>query len=186
MKLLFIILCVLWICSEIFLTLFLRANKNNYQSRDKFSLLILWVIISLSITLSIYTATNSNNLIYQTPEFSYLGLFFIFMGVFFRLLVVKYLGEFFTVNVAIKPNHKLIKNGFYRYIRHPSYTFSLITFLGLAIVLNNWVSLFLLLCPIFLAISYRISIEEKALLAKFGKEYLNYIENTKKLIPYLY
>ncbi len=186
MKLLFILLCFLWICSEIFLTIYLRADKNNFKSKDNFSLLILWVSISLSITLSVYTSTNSNILIYQTPEFSYLGLFFIFIGVCFRLLVVKYLGEYFTVKVTIKSNHKLIKNGYFKYIRHPSYTFSLITFLGLAIVLNNWVSLFLLLTPIFLAISYRIRIEEKVLLAEFGKEYLNYIEHTKKLIPYLY
>jgi isoprenylcysteine carboxyl methyltransferase (ICMT) family protein YpbQ len=37
-----------------------------------------------------------------------------------RLAIIATLGQFFTVEVTIKQNHKLKKDGFYKYLRHPS------------------------------------------------------------------
>ena len=38
----------------------------------------------------------------------------------------------------------------------------------------------------YLFLLARIQIEERMLIAKFGKEYKDYIKNTYKLIPYIY
>jgi protein-S-isoprenylcysteine O-methyltransferase Ste14 len=54
---------------------------------------------------------------------------------------IVHLGRFFTVNVAIAANHRLIDTGPYRFVRHPSYTGALMAFLGLALCLANWVPL---------------------------------------------
>jgi len=38
----------------------------------------------------------------------------------------------------------------------------------------------------FIAYIYRIQSEEAMLVARFGKEYEEYVRRTKRLIPYLY
>ncbi|WP_346983633.1 isoprenylcysteine carboxylmethyltransferase family protein [Chryseobacterium sp. POE27] len=110
----------------------------------------------------------------------YLGAGCIWIGIILRFIIIKSLGKYFTVDVTIRQDHKIKKEGFYKYVRHPSYTFSLLTSLGLGLYLNNWLSLVLALVPTFVAFSYRIKVEEKALIEEFGEEYLEYRRNTKK------
>jgi protein-S-isoprenylcysteine O-methyltransferase len=90
------------------------------------------------------------------------------------------------VNVAIHSGHEIIDTGPYKRIRHPSYTGALLAFLGLALTLTNWVSLAVVLIPILLAFSRRISIEENALASALGSPYINYMRRTKRLAPFIY
>jgi len=115
-----------------------------------------------------------------------IGLIIITIGIIIRVISIKQLGRFFTVNVTIRKDHQLIQNGFYKYIRHPSYTGSLLSFLGFGFSLNNWLSLILVFMPILLSFIHRMNIEEKVLTEQFGKEYSDYIKRTKRLIPFLY
>ena len=116
----------------------------------------------------------------------YIGLALIIVGIVLRILIIRTLGQFFTVDVTIKQDHKLKKDGFYTYIRHPSYAASLITVIGFGISLNNYASLVLVTVLISIAFIIRINVEEKLLTAHFGAEYLEYKKNTKALIPFIY
>lgn len=116
----------------------------------------------------------------------YIGLGIIISGMVFRFFAIRSLGRLFTVDVTIREDHKLKKNGLYRVIRHPSYFGSLLSFTGFGISLNNWISLIILICFISAAFLYRIKIEEKALTDHFGAEYLEYKKNTFCLIPWIY
>jgi protein-S-isoprenylcysteine O-methyltransferase len=97
-----------------------------------------------------------------------------------------HLGRFFTVNVAIATNHRLIDTGPYRFVRHPSYTGALMAFLGLALCLANWASLVVMVVPVFLVFLWRMHVEEGALLQALGNQYRNYMNRTKRLIPAVY
>ena len=108
------------------------------------------------------------------------------LGIGFRLLAIKQLGRFFTVDVTIRENHQLLQTGFYKYLRHPSYTGSLLTFFGFGISLNNWLGLGIVILPTVITMLYRIRIEEKVLTEQFGKSYLEYSSKTKRLIPFIY
>ena len=112
------------------------------------------------------------------------GLFV--LGLTLRWYSIIYLGRFFTANVAIHSGHEIIDTGPYKRIRHPSYTGALLAFLGLALSLANWVSLAVVLVPILLAFSRRISIEENALASALGSPYTNYMRRTKRLAPFIY
>jgi protein-S-isoprenylcysteine O-methyltransferase Ste14 len=103
-----------------------------------------------------------------------------------RFAAIRTLGKFFTVDLAIKNDHRLIKNGLYKYIRHPSYTGSLLSFLGLGFSLNNWISLIVIFIPVLISFIYRIHIEEKLLIAQIGLAYTDYMKQTKRLIPLIY
>ena len=180
------IIMVLWALSEIFLLLKMRSGSSAENSKDKKSLSYLWIVIGFSIFLSIFIAKAISFPFYSNPVFQIIGLAFLMLGVIFRLVVVYNLGKYFTVDVTIVKDHKLITDGFYKYIRHPSYTFSLLTFVGLALVLDNYTSAIILLIPVFLMFFYRIKIEEKVLTEQFGIEYTDYMKRTKKLIPFIY
>ena len=101
-------------------------------------------------------------------------------------MAVLTLGKFFTVDVTIRDNHRLKKDGLFKYIRHPNYSALLLSFLGMALTFNNWISLFLMVVPITIAFIVRINIEEKVLEQHFGEEYVSYCNETKRLIPFVY
>jgi len=179
-------ICLIWISSEILINSRLRSNQADKQAADKNSLLIIWGQIIFSITISIFVSANIDLTIVDENWFSLFGLVLMLLGIGFRLLAIKQLGRFFTVDVTIRENHQLLQTGFYKYLRHPSYTGSLLTFLGFGITLNNWLGLGIVFLPTVITMLYRIRIEEKVLAEQFGKSYLEYISKTKRLIPFIY
>jgi protein-S-isoprenylcysteine O-methyltransferase len=64
------------------------------------------------------------------------GLVLMWAGIALRQWAVSLLGRFFTVDVRVQSDQRVINRGPYRYVRHPSYSGMIITFLGLA--LGNW------------------------------------------------
>lgn len=189
-QIIFFLLMLFWFLSEVFYKRKLSSNETDQKGKDKSSLTILWIIIISSITLSNFIANihldTFSLAITDKIWIVYLGLLLIFAGIFGRLIVIKSLGKYFTVDVTIRKDHQIKKDGFYSVLRHPSYAASLLTFFGLGLYLNNWVAFAVAVIPPFLAFSYRISVEEKALIEQFGQEYLDYKKQTKKLIPYIY
>jgi protein-S-isoprenylcysteine O-methyltransferase Ste14 len=96
------------------------------------------------------------------------------------------LGKSFTVDVAITDSANLKTNGIYERIRHPSYLGILLVVLGFSCTMNSLFSFLVLFVPVFVAVSYRIGIEEKVLIAEFGDSYSGYKSRTKKIIPGIY
>jgi protein-S-isoprenylcysteine O-methyltransferase len=107
-------------------------------------------------------------------------------GLALRWYAILYLGRFFTVNVAISRDHQLIDTGPYRFIRHPSYSGALMAFLGLGLCIGNWASLAAMLLPTLVVFSWRIRVEERALLGALGEQYFTYMQRTKRLVPAIY
>jgi protein-S-isoprenylcysteine O-methyltransferase Ste14 len=89
----------------------------------------------------------------------------------------------FVVSQEHRPDH-LITSGAFRYIRHPLYLASLLTYLGLTISTASLISLALLV-GIFIFHNYIGSYEEALLEAKFGDAYRQYQVKTGKWIPRL-
>lgn len=186
LQILYIASMIAWFLSEFLYKNMLKSGKDDKKGKDKSTLNILWLAIPFSIAAAA-TASNLSTLpMTHESWIMYLGEAFILIGIIFRFVIIRSLGKYFTVDVTIKEDHKIKKEGFYKYLRHPSYAFSLLTSLGLGLYLNNWLSLILAFVPPFLAFTYRIKIEEQALVEQFGDEYLEYRKRTKKLIPFIY
>ncbi|BAP29556.1 protein-S isoprenylcysteine O-methyltransferase [Chryseobacterium sp. StRB126] len=164
----------------------LKSGKDDRKGMDKSTLNILWLAIPFSIAAAVTISNLSTLPITHGSWILYLGEACILIGIIFRFIIIRSLGKYFTVDVTIKEDHKIKKEGFYKYLRHPSYTFSLLTSLGLGLYLNNWLSLIFAFIPPFLAFAYRIEIEELALVEQFGDEYIEYRKRTKKLIPFIF
>ena len=115
----------------------------------------------------------------------YPGIALMFGGIFLRQWSIAILGRFFSVLVSVQEGQTIIRRGPYRFIRHPSYTGTLLTLTGVGLAVRSWGAFLILLLIFGIVYSYRISVEEKALVAQFGNDYIAYMKKTKKLIPFI-
>jgi len=186
MTLLFKIIWAGWLLSEILLNRIYKTKKNREKDLDKSSLLIIWITIIISITLGVLSTNFIVVPISKTSFINYTGLVLIIVGSAIRLIAIRTLGKFFTVNLNLAVDHRLIKIGLYKFIRHPSYTGSLLSFFGFGISLNNWSGLIIIFVPVLFSFIHRINIEEKLMSDQFGKEYEEYKKLTRRLVPFIY
>jgi protein-S-isoprenylcysteine O-methyltransferase Ste14 len=175
-----------WFITEILYKNILKSGEKDKKGKDRSTLNILWMAIPASILSAVAASYLTRIPISGEVRIHYVGAALIWIGIIVRFIIIRSLGKYFTVDVTIREDHKIKREGFYKYIRHPSYAFSLLTSLGLGLYLNNGLSLVLAFTIPFAAFSYRIRVEEKALTEQFGGEYLEYRRKTKKLIPFIY
>jgi len=124
-------------------------------------------------------------MIYRFDFVSLAGLVLLLTGSALRVQARRTLGEYFSAVVRILPEHKLIRHGIYKHIRHPGYLGELLIYLSVPLLLH---SLYGFLVMVFLIpfILYRIRVEEQMLLEKFGDEYRDYMRKSKRFIPYVF
>jgi protein-S-isoprenylcysteine O-methyltransferase Ste14 len=167
--------------SELFLSLVKKSKSGTSKTRkDKGSMLILWIIITSGFTGGFIQAKPVN--IYCAG----FGFVFLVLGLIIRWTSIIQLGKSFTVDVAITNAAKLKTDGIYEKVRHPSYSGLLFIIVGFSLIMSSLNSFLVLVVPVFLAICYRISVEEKLLISEFGESYIKYKANTKKIIPGIY
>lgn len=171
--------------SEMAISLFLRS-KGGATSTDQGSLRLIWRVIGLGMLSAFLAYRAVPGAQIDIPGWDVIGFVVFAVGIALRWYSIAYLGKFFTVDVAIASDHKVVDTGPYRFIRHPSYTGALLAFLGLGIALENWLSLLVLIVPITGVFLFRIRLEEAALQTGLGEAYSSYMQRTKRLIPFVY
>jgi len=116
----------------------------------------------------------------------YLGLIITAIGGFVRVATVFELGHRFSIFVALQSDHRLKTDGFYRFVRHPSYLGALLAMAGWALVFRSIIGL-LLTAAMFVPIIARIHAEERFLVREFGEQYRSYQQRTGwRLLPFIY
>lgn len=162
-------------------------TKNDSEDRGSRNSIIFWW--SFGIVLGIFAIPNllpgliihgNSTLIFST------GIILILAGIILRFRSVRKLGRFFHSKIVIQEKHELIKDGPYKYLRNPSYTGTLISFIGFGIGIGNWLSLIILFFSGLVSFARRILFENQALSKKFGNEYEEYTKKTWALIPFIW
>jgi protein-S-isoprenylcysteine O-methyltransferase Ste14 len=180
---LLIVVSAIWFASEILLAR-IKHSQSQDNITDRGSLKILWITIFISVNSGVFIGLQTFG---HLNKFEYLfywiGILVIVSGLIIRWIAIFTLKKFFTVDVATGKEQKIIKDGIYKYIRHPSYTGSLLSFLGLGLSFENILTIIIIFIPICISFLFRIRVEEKALNAAFGDEYIQYCIKTKRLIP---
>lgn len=123
-----------------------------------------------------------------------------------RILSYRSLGPFFTFQLSIKKDHKLVTSGLYSIVRHPAYTGSYLHALGLVVgllapgsiysELGLWKSkigfaagVYMLAMMTFgsVTVLMRVPREDLALRAEFKEEWDAWAKRTPyRLIPWIY
>lgn len=113
----------------------------------------------------------------------YVPLYIRLMILGLALIIAMYLFRSGHVVVSHEERPKgVVATGAFRYVRHPLYLASILTYLGLTASTASILSLALLVV-IFIFHNYIASYEEKLLEKKFGEEYESYKKKTGKWVP---
>lgn len=138
-----------------------------------------YLILLLATTIEYFLIKREINFIITLS-----GLIIFISGLLLRNWAIHTLGEYFSRHVEIKTQHKLIKEGPYRYVRHPNYLATILKGVGFTLIPNSfYILLYVLL--IFIPIRIvRIYLEEKELVKEFGQDYLDYKKGVYALLPF--
>ena len=101
------------------------------------------------------------------------------------LIVVVHLtlGVCFSSALVLRPEHRLIRVGPYRYVRHPMYTAYLALFVAAFAMSANWVVGLSGAAVIATLMTLRLAKEEAMLLRRFGADYELYRRTTGMFLP---
>jgi len=178
---------LLWPLSEAWIGLRHRAGGGD-ATRDRGTLRLLLVAIYASLALAVWCSKHGTwpfPPAWRAP-LALAGAAMMLGGIALRLWSVRTLARFFTIQVAIREGHRLIRSGPYRLLRHPSYTGSLATFAGFGLMLGDGAALLATTLPVTLAFLRRIRVEERVLADAFPADYPDYARATWRLVPFVW
>jgi protein-S-isoprenylcysteine O-methyltransferase Ste14 len=144
-----------------------------------------WIAFSVTYPLLIFGSLGEYFLIPRKINLwiSSIGLGIVAVRIWLKWWAIFTLGEYWSVQIEIRESHKLIKDGPYRYLRHPAYLSNLMEYLGVALIANAYYTLIGVLL-IYLPLNLiRFRLEEKELIRKFGEEYEDYRKEVPALLP---
>jgi protein-S-isoprenylcysteine O-methyltransferase Ste14 len=180
---------VIWAVTEVILGIrqitLLRAGT---KLQDQGSRVVVAATVGLGILLcwKLPGAVPATTMTNATSVFVFwFGIALVYAGLAFRLYAITVLGRYFTPSVAVVADQRLVENGPYKFIRHPAYTGLLVMFLGFGLSSTNWLSLLTLMGCVLIGLSYRIHVEERVLQEHLGHRYQEYMQRTKRLIPFV-
>lgn len=180
-----VVLSALWVASEVTLAFKWRSGPGAVR-KDAGTLKLLNLVIYGSIALAFVVRSSGYGWVSLPPAVLWSALAVIVAGLALKWWAVFSLRQFFTVDVAIQADHKIVRRGPYEHLRHPAYSGVLLSFVGLAICTSNWLSALIIIVPIGVVFLYRVRVEERALNEAFPQEYRLYSDQTSRLIPGVY
>ncbi|MBC7544407.1 MAG: isoprenylcysteine carboxylmethyltransferase family protein [Candidatus Sericytochromatia bacterium] len=173
---------VIWTVTEVRLMIAQRSRRTGASPQDRGSLAM---IVVPAIAAIAYAGLD----VWLHPYlpiplgFRALGFPVFVAGLALRQWSIAVLGRFFTVDVAIHGEHRLIEEGPYRLLRHPSYTGFAMILLGIGLMAGKPMALALVLLAPLPGLIRRIQVEEQALRQAFGPSFDAYAKRTWRLMP---
>jgi protein-S-isoprenylcysteine O-methyltransferase Ste14 len=164
-----------------------RAASPTRRRKDQGSLFVLVTLLVVGIFLAFsWSELPGATITWHRPVVFAVGVALMLVGVALRWWAVRSLGRFFTTDVAVVPQQQVIQRGPYRFIRHPSYSGTLLTMLGLGLAMTSWASLVANMFCTLAGLAYRVRVEEQALSAELGRPYVEYMRRTRRFIPFMF
>jgi protein-S-isoprenylcysteine O-methyltransferase Ste14 len=114
------------------------------------------------------------------------GLALVAAGLELRRRTERAMGRFFTVQLRVEPDHRLVDEGPFRTIRHPSYTSLGVIALGTALGVRSPLAALATFAIWLPVIVLRIRQEEAELGRRLGDTYRDYARRTWRLVPGVY
>lgn len=182
----FLLAILLWILSEYVGAVIipnLRRHGREIRKNDRGSRLFLSLGMYISVIVAFFFAFH--NIGFLPIWTFYPGILLMILGIFIRQWSIWELGVFFSVQVGIQKGQKVVKKGPYKLVRHPSYTGLLLTLIGIGLGLQSLGAVIIMILVFGLTFGYRIHVEEKLLISELNGEYIQYMTETKRLIPYI-
>lgn len=161
-----------------------RLRKEDRSNRDT-SL----SLVQAGFLLCLFTSIIFANFYTGEPSLFLrkISIIFLMKGIFIRYWAYYVMGKFFTRTIHPHKDRPLISYGPYRFARHPFHVGLFLITLGLCLFICGHIIAILIVFPVFGSIlHYRMSLEEKLLLQKYGDIYQGWCRRRFRLFPFLY
>jgi protein-S-isoprenylcysteine O-methyltransferase Ste14 len=184
----------LFIVSEIIVGLVLpfiiiKEEKEKIIELKLYSLVgfILYVLVGMTFIVILASISYYYNFGLFNYNLGYIIGFLLFIiGLVLQGIAEATLGKYYLPSIGTVEGQKIIKNGIYKYIRHPGYLGEILIFFGLGFVTYNWLGILGAFIVALIVYAGEVIPEEKYMLEKFGKEYEEYMKETFRFIPYIF
>jgi protein-S-isoprenylcysteine O-methyltransferase Ste14 len=183
-KAVFIALIAIWLATELLTRARTRHNQSG-TTTELGSLVAIGVSFALGFGGAFNLASHAQGAAIDFARWPIfvLGALLTAAGIAFRQWAIFVLGRFFTVYVRVSEGQTVVESGPYRVLAHPSYTGMVLVFLGIGLMLGNWLSLACLGILPTAGLVIRIRVEERALLAGIGEPYRRFLATRSRLVP---
>ncbi|MFT3865560.1 MAG: isoprenylcysteine carboxylmethyltransferase family protein [Solirubrobacterales bacterium] len=180
----FTALIVIWVASELLTRLRTRDNQRG-TSPEWGSVVALAVTFAVGFGAGFHLARHAEGaaIDFARGPIFVLGALLTAAGIAFRQWAILVLGRFFTPIVRVSEGQTVVESGPYRVLAHPSYTGMLMIFVGIGLMLGNWLSLACLAIVPTAGLVIRIRAEERVLLAGIGEPYRRFLAGRARLVP---
>jgi protein-S-isoprenylcysteine O-methyltransferase Ste14 len=183
-----------WIFWTVFLVAYVpeflvvaRAKPAPGDKTDRGSMTLIIIASWLAVPVTFWVAPWSRFALHNHRVVWFaLGLAILLAGSALRRYCFRTLGRYFTGNVKVQADQPVIQHGLYRFVRHPSYTGGMLMYFGTGLALTNWLSILIIVGMGIVTYSYRVHVEENALGKSIGQPYVDYMERTKRFIPFVF
>jgi protein-S-isoprenylcysteine O-methyltransferase Ste14 len=184
----------LFIISEIIVGLILpfiiiKEEKEKIIELKIYSLVgfILYVLFGMTFIVILASIDYYYNFSLFNYNLGYIIGFSLFIiGLILQGVAEATLGKYYLPSIGTVEGQKIIKNGIYKYIRHPGYFGEIIIFFGLGFVTYSLLGILGAFIVSLMIYFGEVIPEEKYMLEKFGKEYEEYMKETFRFIPYIF
>jgi protein-S-isoprenylcysteine O-methyltransferase Ste14 len=93
------------------------------------------------------------------------------------------LGKQWSLQARVLENHKLVREGPYRFVRHPIYTGMLGMIVGGGLAWSHWIGFLISLLLFALGTAIRVRSEERLLREEFGAAFDDYKRSVPAVVP---
>jgi protein-S-isoprenylcysteine O-methyltransferase Ste14 len=100
-----------------------------------------------------------------------------------RNVAIRTLGRFWSLQVEIRSEHQLVREGIYNFVRHPAYLAIVLEVLSIPLTVNAWWTALFAAATYIPLLLLRLRVEEHALVEKFGDVYRAYQREVGALWP---
>jgi protein-S-isoprenylcysteine O-methyltransferase Ste14 len=118
--------------------------------------------------------------------FAYAGALVFALALWLFYLAHQSLGRNFSVSLDVREDHVLVSKGVYGVIRHPMYSAFWLWAIAQFLLLPNWIAGAAGMFGFGILYLGRIEQEERLMLDTFGDDYRTYMNNTARIIPWVY
>ena len=171
----------------------IRPMSDPEELKDKYTIIVLLFFLGGPLILLLAFFENRVLIseilpIYDNILVSYVGILLMVIGGIFLLSGRYQLNKhsYGGGSLSEEKEQTLLTNGMFKYIRHPIYAGGLVITIGLELAFRSLLILSLHTLIFLIIFQDRMKREEMVLLDKFGNEYQEYIDRTKRLIPFVY
>jgi protein-S-isoprenylcysteine O-methyltransferase Ste14 len=161
-----------------------KADVRRESFAQRFAHILPLVVAALLLWIPVFPGALGKRFLPATPATFYAGAALVAIGLGLAIHARRVLGRNWSGIVTVKQGHELVREGPYRWVRHPIYTGLLVAFAGSAIARGEWRGI-VAVALVFAAFWFKLRREERWMIETFGDRYLGYCDEVRALIPFV-